>query len=93
MIQLKFEYGFKITKLFIDDGQGNFNTTYQAMADKVGQAQLTLYTCTDIDGENRLVIQADILDKRSLSSLHRVKQFELPTFSKVGSFFLGKSIV
>jgi hypothetical protein len=30
--------------------------------------QLTLYTCTDIDGENRLVIQADILDKRSLSS-------------------------
>jgi sortase (surface protein transpeptidase) len=62
------EYRFKITKLFIDDGQGNFNTTYQAMADKVGQAQLTLYTCTDIDGENRLVIQADILDKRSLSS-------------------------
>ncbi len=62
------QYRFKITKLFIDDGQGNFNATYQAMADKVGQAQLTLYTCTDIDGENRLVIQADFLDKGSLSS-------------------------
>ncbi|GAB2022755.1 hypothetical protein RyT2_18290 [Pseudolactococcus yaeyamensis] len=59
-------YRFKVTQLFVDEGQGNFIATYEAMGDRVNQPQLTLYTCSDIDGKNRLVIQADFLDKTSL---------------------------
>ncbi|GAX47838.1 sortase domain-containing protein [Pseudolactococcus reticulitermitis] len=59
-------YRFKISNILMDDGQGNFLATYQAMGDKSGQAELTLYTCSDVVGEKRLVIQANFVAKQSL---------------------------
>lgn len=66
--QDKMRYTFKISTLFIDDGQGNFLKTYQAMSDVVGQPQVTLYTCVDVAGDRRLVVQGDYVSKTSLSS-------------------------
>lgn len=59
-------YRFKISKLFIDEGQGNFLGTYQAMSDIIGQPQVTLYTCSDVTGEKRLVIQGDFVDSSKI---------------------------
>ncbi|GFH42865.1 hypothetical protein Hs30E_14160 [Lactococcus hodotermopsidis] len=58
----KMTYTFKISELLIDDGEGNFLETYNAMSD-IGKPQVTLYTCSDVVGNNRLVIQADFVGK------------------------------
>lgn len=66
--QDQIRYTFKISSMVIDEGQSNFLKTYQAMADVIGQPQVTLYTCVDIAGEKRLVIQANNMSKTHFSS-------------------------